>query len=455
MIFFNLSILRGIPLFILMAFSVTAQKKDAYEMMVDGVKVIVQPSNNEIVEVQTIIKGGVQNYPFNKQGIESLAMSALTECGTKNDDKNSFKNKLEKVSAQVYAYTSMDYASINMNCIKSDLDAVWPLYADAITAPDFNEKEFIRIKQDAINNLKSQESTPDYAIRKMAKETAFKGMNYSKTPDGTEQTVSTLTVAETRDYYQSILTRSRIVMVVVGEIDKGIITQKISGMLAKIAAGKPYILKKELYHPMANSFGGQKKEIATNYIQGITGGPAPGTADYNAFVLAMRIFGMKHFVEVRTKNGLSYAPGAYFDGGTTPSANITVSTTDPNKYIGVAKHLIETVKKDGFTEDEVKNIKTSYLTQFFYRQETNNAQANSFAANEVLHNNWKRALTINDDLKKVSVQDVNNVFRKYIGNFSWSYQGDPVKVDGKLFTGEKTTDKPVLPKTKLKTNKKG
>lgn len=436
--------------FMFSAFSAIAQKKDAYEMMVEGIKVIVQPSNNEIVEIQTIIKGGVQNYPFNKQGIESLAMTSLTECGTKNDDKNSFKNKLEKVSAQVYAYTSMDYASISMNCIKSDLDAVWPLYADAITIPSFNEKEFIRIKQDAINNLKSMESTPDYAIRKMAKETAFKGMNYAKTPDGTEQTVSKLTVAETMAYYQSILTKSRMVIVVVGEVDKEIITQKIKTMLTNIPAGKPFVLKKELYNPAVNSFSAEKKELATNYIQGITGGPAPGTPDYNAFILAMRIFGMKHFIEVRTKNGLSYAPGAYFDGGTTPSANITVSTTDPNKYIGVAKNLIETVKKDGFTIDELRDIKTTYLTQFFYRQETNNAQANSFASNEVLHNNWKRALTINEDLKKVSVENVNNAFKKYMGNFTWTYQGEPAKADSKLFTGDKKT----LIKTTITTPKK-
>src|ERR1700760_4845885 len=77
-----------------------AQKKDAYEMQIDGVKVIVQPSNNELVEIQTIIKGGVQNYPLTKQGIESLAINALTECGTEKDDKNTFKNKLDKVSAQ-------------------------------------------------------------------------------------------------------------------------------------------------------------------------------------------------------------------------------------------------------------------------------------------------------------------------------------------------------------------
>src|ERR1700704_4389946 len=85
-------------------FSLKAMAQEPYEMMVDGVKVIVQPSGNEIVEIQTILKGGVQNYSADKAGIESLAMNALTECGTEKDDKNSFKNKLDKVSAQVYGY---------------------------------------------------------------------------------------------------------------------------------------------------------------------------------------------------------------------------------------------------------------------------------------------------------------------------------------------------------------
>src|SRR5678816_1036302 len=62
--------------------SIYAQTGKAYDMNINDVKVIVQPSGNEIVVVQTIIKGGVQNYPADKAGIESLAMSGLTECGT-------------------------------------------------------------------------------------------------------------------------------------------------------------------------------------------------------------------------------------------------------------------------------------------------------------------------------------------------------------------------------------
>lgn len=450
-LFFKYKHLMLVSFFMIAAISVFGQKGAAYELNISGVKVIVQPSNNEIVEIQTIIKGGVQNYTADKQGIETLAMSALTECGNTTDDKNSFKNKLDKLSAQLYGSTAMDYATISMNCIKSDFDAIWPLYVNAITAPVFDNKEFERIKQDAINGLRAQESQPDYAINKMAKQAAFAAKDYAKAPEGTVETVSKLTAAETKAYYQSILTKSRLVIIVVGEIERNIITEKITAMLAGLPEGKPFVLSKTMLTPPANTFKAEKKDFATNYIQGITAAPTPGTSDYNAFVLAMRIFSQRHFLEVRTNNGLSYAPGSWFDGGASPSANISVSTTNPDKYMEVLKKLVDKTKKDGFTEDEIRNIKTGYLTGFFYRQETNNAQANSLATNEVLHNNWKRAITISDDMKKVSVQDLNKVFNKYIGNTVWAYQGDPSKANPALFTGKTAT---ALPPSKVNTKKK-
>jgi zinc protease len=131
----------------------SAQQK-AYEMMVDGVKVIVQPSGNDIVEIQTVIKGGVQNYPANKAGIEAMAMNALNECGTLKHDKNAFKNQLDKISAAVYGVALKNYSVIKVNCIKSDLPTAWPLYVEAITIPKFDAKEFARIKQDQLTQIK-------------------------------------------------------------------------------------------------------------------------------------------------------------------------------------------------------------------------------------------------------------------------------------------------------------
>jgi len=422
--------------------SAQEKSKQPYDMLVNGVKVIVQPSGNDIVVMQTVIKGGVQNYTAAKAGVESLAVTALTECGTIVNDKNSFKDKLDKVSAQVYGGAGMSMATFTLNCIKSDFGTVWPLYTEALTKPAFDSKEFDRIKQNAINGLRSAESNPDNAIDKLAKQTAFAGKPFSINPQGTIETVTALTVADVKKHWQSIFTRSRMVIVIVGDLDRAVIEKNVKEFLSKVPAGAPFVPKKDTYVPTANSFKAVERENATNYVQGITSGPKPGTPDYNAFSLAMNIFSSRHFVEIRTKNGLSYAPGAWLSTGNTTYANIYVTTTDPNKYIAVARNLIDTIKINGFTAEELKNEKTSYLTGIYYRDETNQALAGSLANNEVLHGDWKRTIKIKDDINKVTLDQLNAAFNKYINNITWVYQGDPKKVTPALYTQKQTPKVP-------------
>ena len=82
----------------------------------------------------------------------------------------------------VYGYSGKDFSIVRMNCIKGDFDTVWPLYAETITVPAFDTKEFTRIKQDAINNLKESDARPDAAIDKYADKVAFAGRDYAKDP---------------------------------------------------------------------------------------------------------------------------------------------------------------------------------------------------------------------------------------------------------------------------------
>jgi len=108
---------------------------------------------------------------------------------------------------------------------------------------------------------------------------------------------------------------------------------------------------------------------------------------------------------------------------------------------------VDSFKKEGFSPADLKNQMTGYITNVYMRQETASAQAAALAQNEVIHNNWRRAITIKEDMKKVSVQDLNRVFNKYMSNFTWAYQGDPKKVDQKLFTQKQTPQMPKDVKT--------
>ncbi|MDB5208940.1 MAG: insulinase family protein [Flavisolibacter sp.] len=428
--------------FLLLAATTNAQENKPYEMMVNGVKVIVVPSGNDIVQIDMVIKGGVQNYTAGKAGIEKLAMTSLTECGTMKRSKNDFKNALDEVDAKMYAYTGRDAAHVQLNCIKGDFETAWPLYAEAITAPKFDVKEFARIKEEAINALREEESNPDAALRKMAMETAFKGMDYAKSPNGTVKIIQAITPAATKAYLQSVLTRSRIFIVVVGDITKEDLQKKMTAFTANIPQGKPFILKRTAYTPQANSFVAQKKDVATNYVMGFSGAPDPTSKDYYPATLASGMFYDKAFLEVRTNNGLSYAPAAYISGGLTPFSTMYVTTKEPDKYIAVARNMVENLKKNGFPADDVKNTKNTYANYQYYNNETNQSLAGMVAGAELNQGDWHKAFTLKEDLAPITPADVNRVFNKYIGNFTWVYQGDTAKVNQKLFIQKET---PPLP----------
>lgn len=431
----------------LAAVAAQAQQTKPYELMVNGVKVVVVPSGNDIIQVSTVLKGGVQNYTADQAGIEKLALKALTECGTLKHSKNDFKNALDEVDAQVYSNANRDASNVQLNCIKSDFETVWPLYVEAITQPRFDEKEFARIKEEALNQLREEESNPDAALQKMAMQTAFKNMDYAKSPAGSMATIGKLTPAAAKAYLANTFTRSRLFVVVVGDLAKEDVQKKMTAFLSRLPQGKPFVAKRSSYVPAANSFVPQKKENATNYIMGISAAPQADSKDYLPGQLASDMFYNKAFLEVRTNNGLSYAPAAYIATGLTPYSAMYVTTTQPDAYIAVARNMVDKLKKDGFPADDVQNTKNSFATYQYYQNETNGSLASMVSRAEVLQGDWRKAFTLKEDLKPITPADVNRVFNKYVGNFTWVYQGDPAKVNATLFTQKET---PPLPKKDTK-----
>jgi predicted Zn-dependent peptidase len=178
---------------------------------------------------------------------------------------------------------------------------------------------------------------------------------------------------------------------------------------------------------------------------GISGAPDASSKEYYPALLASRMFYNKAFLEVRTNHGLSYAPAASISTGLTPYSMLYVTTKDPDKYIAVARNMVDKIKKEGFPADDVENTKNAYTTNFYSNNETNSALANIVGNFELLQGNWRKAFTLTEDLQKVTPADVNKVFNKYIGKFNWVYQGDPKVVNQTLYTQPQT---PAIPEQK-------
>ena len=394
----------------------------AREIMVDGVKVIFKPSIKEIISVRLFIKGGTANYPKDQEGIETIALSVATEGGTKAQTKTEFASALEKIGTSISSSSSLDFSDVSMTCVKSFWDPSWKLFAEAITAPRFDEKEFSIIKERTIAQAKEAEADPDEYLKNKALQNTFSNGNYSKIPSGTVQSLEKLTLQQTIAHYNSILGKQNCFLVVVGNMTEADLKQKVSAAFKALGAGK--LSKQEPrfeFKPAANI---ENREIETNYIRGTMNAPSINEKEGIPMMLAMAIMRDRFFLELRTKRSLSYAPSAFYatSAMNNPYVVYYISSTDPKQSLQVMIEEINKVKNQGFSEKELKDMKETYLTNHFLGLETNDSQTMSLGMSEVA-GDWRKAESFMEAVEKTTIQDVNAVFKKYSSSINWTYLG--------------------------------
>ena len=398
------------------------EDQKAHEIMVNGVKVIFKPSVKEIISVRLFIKGGTANYSKDQEGIEDLALTVASEGGTKTKTKTEFNSALEKIGTSISSSSSLDFSEVSMTCVKEFWEPSWNLFAEAITAPRFDEKEFSIIKERAIAAAKEAEAKPDEYLKNKALQNTFSNGNYSKIPSGTVQSLEKLTLQQAIAHYNSILGKQNCFLVVVGNMSEADLKQKVNAAFAALGAGKS--LKKEPrfeFKPTANI---ENRDIATNYIRGTMNAPSANEKEGIPMMLAMAILGDRFFVELRTKRSLSYAPSAFYatSAMNNPYVVYYISSTDPKQSLQVMIEEINKVKNQGFKEKELKDMKESYLTNHFLKLETNDSQTMSLGMSEVA-GDWRKAETFMEEVEKTTIDDLNVVFNKYSASINWTYLG--------------------------------
>ncbi|HMT29917.1 MAG TPA: pitrilysin family protein, partial [Bacteroidia bacterium] len=197
------------------------------EVFVEGVKVIFKPTLKDVISVRVFVKGGNANIPTEKQGLENFAFSLAAEGGTTKRDKDKFSTDCEKVGTEISGNSTYDYGTMNLNCISAFWNESWELFAEAVNNPAFDEKEFENMKGNLIAGAKQGQSNPDQHLINIAMESVYKGRSYSKIPEGTPETLEKLTLKDLKDHYAKAMCKSRIFIVVVGNVNQDDVIAKV------------------------------------------------------------------------------------------------------------------------------------------------------------------------------------------------------------------------------------
>jgi zinc protease len=400
----------------------------------NGLKVIHRRvQGNEVVAVQIYFRGGSRNINEKNAGIESLLFEVAQQ-GTKSFSKSQINRELARMGTVVDAAGGYDYSVIAMKCVRQNFDRSWQLLSDVVLNPLFEEREVALVKDQMVNALRQENDLPETQVAKISTNLLYKSHPYINSPDGTIESVRSLTAADLKAHHSRLLQTSRMTVVVVGNLTLDEIKQKVETGFGKLAKGEYELAAPPLFANAANpEFQMVEKGVATNYIRGTFAAPPLNHPDYPAFYVAVNILGQLFFQEVRVKRNLTYTADATLLSHGANSGFVVVTTPKPNETLNVMFDQIDFLQRNVLREEGLRSLIGGMLTSYYSKLETNDAQAARLAEYELLGGGWRRLQSWIDDLSKVKPEDVQRVSSAYLKNFHFAAIGNPSQFDRELF----------------------
>ncbi|MGH8518922.1 MAG: M16 family metallopeptidase, partial [Panacagrimonas sp.] len=304
---------------------------------VDGIRVIQRHTGSgDIVVANLYLLGGVRQVTAANAGIELMLLEA-SERGTATYSRDRLRRTMAQLGTTISTQVGVDWSAIGLRATRATLDSTWSILASRITEPRFDSAEVGLIKRQLIAGVRQREDSPDAQVEFVADSFAFHGHPYQTSPSGTVTSLTRITVDDLQKYQKDQVVKSRMLLVVVGNIGRAHVERLVRGTIAKLPAGTyRWTLPDTL--PRWKSGGLTiNRDLPTNYILGLYPGPRADSPDYHALRIATAILTGQLFSEVRSKRNLTYAVDAPFIERAVSAGGLYVTTILPETTLDVIR----------------------------------------------------------------------------------------------------------------------
>lgn len=390
-------------------------------------------AGNEVVAVQIYFRGGTRNITAQNAGIETLLFEVATQ-GSKNFPKGVLNRELARLGTIIDSASGYDFSVLAMRSTRQNFDRSWQLLSDIVLNPTFDEREVTLAKDQLINSLRQQNDVPELTATLVSNKLLYAAHPYLNSPEGTIESVGKLTAADLKAHHAKLLGSGRMLAVVVGNVALDEMKGKVETSFGKLTVGDYKAEAAPVFAKAAvPEFQLVERPVQTNYVRGTFAAPPLDHPDYPAFSIAVNILQQLFFQEVRVKRNLTYGADATLLSNAANSAFISVTTPKPNEALRVMFDQIDFLQRQVIREEGLRQIVSGFLTQYYTKLETNDAQAVRLAEYELLGGGWRRLLSWIDEVNRVKPEDINRVSKTYLKNFHFAAIGDGKQFDRELF----------------------
>jgi predicted Zn-dependent peptidase len=406
------------------------------EFDVNGLKVLLKKREGSLtVAAGLFIRGGAANINAQNAGIETLMLSAATEASA-NFPRERMRTELSRMGTVIGSSSNNDYSVLSLATTRMYFDRSWQIFSDVALHPSFTKEDVSLVQERQVVSLSDDTDNPDVYLQKLQERVAYAGHPYLNNTNGTPETVGKLTPDDLRRYHAKLMETSRLLLVIVGDLNPNDVKDLVAASFGKLPRGtyKPDALPQLAFDK--SSVEVTPRELPTNYIQGLFTAPSLTSPDIYAMRIASSMLRDRVFEEVRVKRNLSYAPDAFLRTQAANVGGLYVTAVDANQSIRVMLSEIGRLQTEPVSNDDIRAVIAQYLTTYYLGQETNAAQAGELAQYELIGGGWRNSVDFLEKLEAVTPADVQRVSQKYMKNIRFVVLGNPQSIDTGVFTGQ-------------------
>lgn len=396
---------------------------------VGGVRVIHRRvTANDVVAANLYLLGGTRQVVDSTAGIEGLLLEA-SERGTRKYSKDAIRLSMARLGSAVVVDPGHDWTLYALRSTTAAFDSTWTIWADRLMAPRLDTAEVEQVRGQYLSAVQQRRESADALLEFLADSVANAGHPYGISPAGTERSIGRITIGEMRAWQQSQTVTSRMLLVVVGNVERARVERLVRLTLARLPAGSytwtlPPVVPVRTQAVIVT----ERRELPTNYILGYFGGPAASSPDYVALRVATAVLSGRLYAEIRSRRNLTYAVHSPFVERAVAEAGLYVTTTQPEVTLDLMRQQVEDIQTHVVERAALGRLVQQFITEYFLDNETNSDQASMLARAELFRGDWRSADRFVDELRRVTPEDVRRVAKTYMNAPAFAYVGDASRV---------------------------
>ena len=396
---------------------------------VAGVHVILRQNNaNNVVAANLYLLGGSRQLTDANAGIEPFLLE-VSDRGTQRYPKNAQRRAMSRLGSEIVTAPSADWTMFGIRSSTEVFDSTWAIFADRIMRPTLAKSEISLVRAQYLSGIRQRRDDPEALADYLADSITYVGHPYAVSVVGNENSIQALDSASLREYHRSQFVTSRMLLVVVGNVDRAHIERLVTQSLGQLPRGSYKWTPPPRIPELATAVVVVRRQLPTNYILGYYSGPLASGRDYQALRVATSVLTGRMFAEIRARQSLTYDVHAPFVDRAATAGGLSVSTVSPDTTLKLMRAAIVDLQQGMLDPAGLKQLEEQFITEYFLDNETNAAQADFLARSQLYGGDYREADRFMDEVKSVTPEDVQRVARKYMKGFRFAYVGDPSKLN--------------------------